>query len=73
MFTNFTEEYMVHKINEFYLTNNESVYPNAVLLTKKQLYSFYPEVEESDLVIESLHGLKVILTDYIEEPRLLKI
>ena len=73
MFTNFTEEYMVHKINEFYLTNNESVYPNAVLLTKKQLYSFYPEVEESDLVIESLHGLKVILTDYVEEPRLLKI
>lgn len=69
----FTEEYMVHKINEFYLADKANVYPNAVILTKDHLYSFYPDIKETDLKIESLHGLKVILTDYIDSPRLIKI
>lgn len=64
------------KINKFYWKNKAFIYPNSIILTEDQLYSFYPSLTKEDreyVKINSLSGLKVILTDYIEEPRLLRL
>ena len=62
------------KIHKFYWTHKAKVYPNTIILTKEQLYSYYPGITEEDNVkIESLCGLKVLLIDYIENPRLLRL
>ena len=70
--TNFAKIYFA--INKFYWTNKALTYPNAILITRDQLYSYYPQLkDEEDVSIESLCGLRVVLTDYIESPRLLKL
>ena len=62
------------KIHKFYWNHKAKVYPNTILLTKNQLYSYYPNIAEDDGVkIESLCGLNVVLIDYIESPRLLRL
>lgn len=64
------------EIHKFYWTNKSFVYPNAIIITKDQLYSFYPQIKGKSrnfIKIESLCGLKVVFTDYIEKPRLIKL
>lgn len=66
---------ILHSVNEFFLSSRKEglgVYPNAILMTSEQLKAF-TEDYPSEIKIEAIHGLKVILTDYIEEPRLLKL
>ena len=64
------------RIHKFYWANKARVYPNTILLTEDQLYSYYPSLSKEDrssVKIESLCGLEVILIDYIEKPRLLRL
>lgn len=66
---------ILHAINEFFLESRKEglgVYPNAILLTQEQLKGFTAHLP-SEIKIESLEGLKIILTDYIETPRLLHL
>lgn len=69
------------KINEFYLESKNREYPNSVLLTKEQYKDFLKEMfkvpDFSDIpegiFITSIEGLKVVFTDELEEPRVLKM
>ena len=77
------------EINKFFLdsekdsqqenTKGTGVYPNSVILTKAQYDNFLKEMFKIDvdfgneIVIKSICGLKVIFTDYIAEPRLIKM
>lgn len=76
LFYKLLNDAMYREIHKFYWTNRAFVYPNAIVMTEDQLYSYYPEIKETDrkyIKLETLCGLKVVLTDYIENPRLLKI
>jgi hypothetical protein len=74
---NHTNFDIVKEIRLFYATYDAHVYPNAILLTKEQLRSFYPSFPSDDKSIESLtnfFGLKIIFSGYpIPKPRLIKI
>lgn len=58
-------------------------YPNAIVLTRAQYISLIKEIfkipeNSSDTALEgvkilSIEGLEVIFTEYIEEPKILKI
>jgi len=58
-------------------------YPNAILLTKEQYVSLLKEMfkitEDTgdsillDIKVLCIEGLEVIFTDYLEEPKILKI
>ena len=66
---------ILHAINEFFLDSRKEglgVYPNAILLTRTQLADYTRHLP-SGIRLESLYGLNIILTDYIEQPRLLKL
>lgn len=66
---------IIHAINEFFLESRKEglgVYPNAILLTRAQLADYTRHLP-SGIKLESLNGLNIILTDYIEQPRLLKL
>jgi len=66
---------ILHSINEFYLESRKEgtgVYPNAILMTSNQLSDYTRELP-SGIKIEALEGLTIILTDYIEKPKLLKL
>lgn len=66
---------ILHAINQFYLESRKEgagIYPNAILMTSNQLADQTRDLPPG-IKIESLQGLTVILTDYIEEPRLLKL
>ena len=66
---------ILHAINEFYLDSRKEgsgVYPNAILMTSNQLADHTRELPPG-IKIESLEGLTVILTDYIQEPKLIKL
>jgi hypothetical protein len=62
---------IVKEIRFFYATYDANVYPNAIILSKQQfseMFSFIP-----DSSIENVFGLKILLTDSIAKPRLLKL
>jgi hypothetical protein len=69
------------KINEFYLESKNREYPNSVLVTNEQYKNFLKEMfkvpDFSDIpegiFITSIEGLKVVFTDELEEPRVLKM
>ena len=66
---------ILHAINEFYLDSRKEgtgVYPNAILMTSNQL-SDYTRHLPPGIKLEALEGLTIILTDYIEEPKLIKL
>ena len=66
---------ILHAINEFFLQSRKEglgVYPNAILLTSNQLADYTRHLP-AEIKLESLHGLNIVLTDYIEKPRLLKL
>jgi hypothetical protein len=69
------------KINEFYLESKNREYPNSVLVTNEQYKDFLkemfrvPDLSEipEGIFITSIEGLKVVFTDKLEEPRVLKM
>lgn len=66
---------ILHAINEFYLESRKEgagVYPNAILMTANQLADHTRDLPPG-IKIEALEGLTIVLTDYIEEPKLLKL
>jgi hypothetical protein len=58
-------------------------YPNAILLTKeqykvliKEVFKLQEDIDDKfleEVKIMSIEGLRVIFTDYIEEPKVLKM
>jgi hypothetical protein len=58
-------------------------YPNAILLTKeqykvliKEVFKLQEDIDDKfleEVKIMSIEGLRVIFTDYIEEPKILKM
>jgi hypothetical protein len=82
-------------INEYYLDSgkdlltgesSQSVYPNAIIMTRSQykeaLQSLFNLNESLDSITDedlehikvlSLEGLKVILTDFIESPKVIRL
>lgn len=90
-----TSEEIRTLINEYYLDSGkdlltgesvQSVYPNAILMTKTQykaaLQSLFHLNESLDSItnedlehikILSLEGLKVIFTDFIETPKVIRL
>lgn len=66
---------ILHAINEFFLDSRKEglgVYPNTILLTRTQLADYTRHLP-SGIRLESLYGLNIVLTDYIDQPRLLKL
>lgn len=66
---------ILHAINEFYLESRKEgagIYPNAILLTPNQLSDYTRDLPPG-IKLEALQGLTIVLTDYIEQPRLLKL
>jgi len=66
---------ILHAINEFYLDSRKEgsgVYPNAILMTSNQL-SDHTRHLPPGIKIEALEGLTIVLTDYIEKPKLIKL
>ena len=66
---------ILHAVNEFYLDSRkegQGIYPNAILLTPNQLSDYTRDLPPG-IKLEALQGLTIVLTDYIEEPRLLKL
>lgn len=77
------------QINKFFLDSEKDsqqenakgvgIYPNSVILTKAQYDNFLKQIFKIDVdfgdevVIQSICGLKVIITDYIAEPRLIRM
>ena len=69
------------EINEFYLESKNREYPNSIILTKEQYKAFIRELFKvpSDLdvpegiIIQSIEGLKVVLTEQIDTPRIVKV
>lgn len=68
---------------EVSLTRHKGEYPNAVILTKtqytdliKEMFNLDKEVSE-DVLLEvkvlAIEGLEVILTEYIEEPKVIRL
>lgn len=61
----------------------QGLYPNSVILTKDQYNSFLKEIFNiksdvltpihEEVVIQSICGLKVIFTNYIEKPKVVRI
>lgn len=90
-----TSEEIRTLINEYYLDSGkdlltgesvQSVYPNAILMTKTQykaaLQSLFHLNESLDSITDedlehikilSLEGLKVIFTDFIETPKVIRL
>lgn len=66
---------ILHAINEFYLDSRQEgvgIYPNAILMTSNQLSDYIGHLPLG-VKLESLEGLTIVLTDYIEKPKLLKL
>lgn len=66
---------ILHAINEFYLDSRKEgsgIYPNAILITSSQLSDLTRHLPPG-IKIEALEGLTVILTDYIKEPKLIRL
>jgi hypothetical protein len=69
------------EINEFYLESKNREYPNSIILTKEQYKTFIRELFKvpSDLdvpegiIIQSIEGLRVVLTEQIDTPRIVKV
>lgn len=90
-----TSEEIRTLINEYYLDSGkdlltgesvQSVYPNAILMTKTQykaalqsLFNLSDSIEKitnedlEHIKILSLEGLKVIFTDFIETPKVIRL
>jgi len=59
----------------------QGIYPNSIILTKEQYNNFLKELFNinsdilssihEDVIIQSICGLKVIFTSYIEKPRVI--
>lgn len=65
------------------LVRKQGEYPNAVILTEEQytelireLFKLSAEVEDNaifDIKILAIEGLEVIFTEYIEEPKVIRL
>jgi hypothetical protein len=62
---------IVKEIRFFYATYEANVYPNAIILSKQQFSELFPFIP--DYSIDTVFGLKILLTDSINKPRLLKL
>jgi hypothetical protein len=64
-------------------TRSRGEYPNALLITKeqyketlKQMFKLQDDVADEVLLeikVMSIEGLKVIITDYLEEPKVIRL
>jgi hypothetical protein len=64
-------------------TRTKGEYPNAILLTEeqykvllKEMFKLQEDVSDgvlNEVKIMSIEGLKVVFTEYIEEPKILRI
>lgn len=75
------------EINRFYLDSEKDlngdrklgVYPNSVLLTREHYNNFLKELFKTEeefppeIIIQSICGMKVILTSFIDKPKLIRI
>lgn len=68
---------------ENHKTRTKGEYPNAILLTEeqykvllKEMFKLQEDVSDEvldEVKIMSIEGLKVVFTEYIEEPKILRI
>lgn len=76
------EKELTLQVDKFYRqkdSKNKYSYPNSLLITTSQLSEYLiealPEFGHTidPTKIDSIAGLKIILTDYLESPRLLRL